>query len=534
MDNNSKKGSLLTISYGIIKKYKERCDDSMLSINKIINLLTDHGLLKEYISNGVWHFSPKESLASSMIENITYDSREINDKSLFFCKGLAFKQEYLEQALSKGARVYVTEKNYEIETDAIGIVVTDIKKAMAVISMHFYDNPQEKLAIIAYTGTKGKTTAAYFSKFILDRGTKGKTALLSTMETILDGKTATQSLLTTPEAVDLYRMMAEAVANGMTHLVMEVSSQAYKTQRVYGLEFDVALFLNISEDHIGAIEHPDFDDYFYCKRQLMTHAKKVIINRNTDYFEIIKEVSEQARAEVLTYGDSSVSADYTFLPSKNGKGEFSVTSITDELDLTGDYRINLLGDFNQGNALSAMMATALVGANKDVMIDGLSAAKVPGRMDTITTNSGVPIYVDFAHNLLSLETLLSFVKKEHPEGKLIVMIGSTGGKGESRRRDFGQVLSELADVAILTSDDPGVESAASIAAEIEKHLATDVTRMTELDRELAIKLALDTATENDVIVLAGKGSDKYQVIGTERTVYEGDLEIATKFIKGGY
>lgn len=506
----------------------------MLSINKIINLLTTHELLKEYIIDDVWHFSANESQNSQLINHITYDSRSVNSTSLFFCKGLAFKQAYLEQALELGAACYVTEKNYEITSPATAIIVTDIKKAMAVISMAFYDYPQDKLNIIAYTGTKGKTTAAYFSKYILDEATMQKTALLSTMETILDGKTAVKSLLTTPEAVDLYRMMAEAVTNGMTHLVMEVSSQAYKTQRVYGLEFDVALFLNISEDHIGTIEHPDFDDYFYCKRQLMKHAKHVIINRNTDFFDIINEVSQQFGAEVLTYSDGTIPADYVFQPSAEGKGAFSVCSNKDSLSIDGDYRINLLGDFNQGNALSAMMATAIVGAKSEAMVTGLDQAKVPGRMDTITTTKGVPVYVDFAHNLLSLETLLTFVRKEHPAGKLIVMIGSTGGKGESRRRDFGHVLTKLADTAILTSDDPGTESPADIVAEIESYLAGHIKKHIELDRRKAIELALRLANEEDVIVLAGKGSDKYQIIGTERMPYEGDLEIATKLIEGGY
>lgn len=505
----------------------------MLSINNIINLLIEHKLLKEYITDGVWHFSPNDELEEKKVEHITYDSRAVVDGSLFFCKGLAFKVDYLEQALDLGAGIYISETNFEIDTDAIGIIVTDIKKAMAVISMAFYDYPQNKLKIIAYTGTKGKTTAAYFSKAILNHSTNNKTAMLSTMETILDGKTATKSLLTTPEAVDLYRMMAEAVTNGMTHLVMEVSSQAYKTQRVYGLTFDVAIFLNISEDHIGTIEHPDFDDYFYCKRQLMTNAKKVIINRNSDFFDIIKEVAEVAGADVLTYGDELTSAAYQYVPAETGKGAFSIVSNNDTLDLNGNYRINLLGDFNQGNALSAMIATALVGATSEDMALGLANATVPGRMDTTKSTKGIPVYVDFAHNYLSLHTLLSFVKKEHPASKIHVVIGSTGGKGESRRKDFGVVLSELADNVILTSDDPGIESAQEIAQQIEMHLADTVSRQIELDRATAIKMAFDSAEKQDVIVLAGKGSDKYQVIGTNRVSYEGDLEIANKLIEGG-
>ena len=166
---------------------------------------------------------------------------------------------------------------YEVPAQ-LGIIVTDIKKAMAVLSMAFYDYPQNKLKLIGFTGTKGKTTAAYFTKYILDVATQQKTALLSTMNSTLDGKTFFKSALTTPESLDLYRMMATAVANGMTHFIMEVSSQAYKTNRVYKLFFDVGIFLNITPDHISPIEHPTFDDYFYCKRQLITHSKVIVLN----------------------------------------------------------------------------------------------------------------------------------------------------------------------------------------------------------------------------------------------------------------
>ncbi|MDF0479977.1 UDP-N-acetylmuramoyl-L-alanyl-D-glutamate--L-lysine ligase [Vagococcus sp. PNs007] len=506
----------------------------MITLAKIANLLKENQLVREFIIDNEWHYAISEDVAESTISHITYDSRAIKEGSLFFCKGLAFKSDYLEQAIADGAGFYVTEVNYEIQSDAVGIIVTDIKKAMALISMAFYDFPQDELKVIAYTGTKGKTTAAYFCKYILEKATNQKTALLSTMETILDGKTSIKSLLTTPESVDLYRMMREAVSNGMSHLVMEVSSQAYKTDRVYGLNFDVGIFLNISEDHIGTIEHPDFDDYFYCKRQLLKHSKQVILNKNSDFYAILEDVAKESTDKVITYGDDSVEADYTFIPSSEGKGKFEVVAKEDKLAIAGDYAINLLGDFNQGNALSAMMATALVGAKKEAMSEGLSLAKVPGRMDSCVTNKGVPVYVDFAHNLLSLHTLLSFVKKEHPESKLVVLIGSTGGKGVSRRHDFGNVLSELADIAVLTSDDPGHEKAEDIIAEIQETMTDTVRCEIEVDREKAIELALNLAGENDVVVLAGKGSDKYQVIGDERTPYEGDLEIANKLIEGGY
>src|SRR5699024_1222613 len=149
--------------------------------------------------------------------------------------------------------------------------VSDVRKAMAVIAREFYQWPQNKLKLIGVTGTKGKTTTAYLLKDILQYTTNHKTALLSSIEISVDGKNFVDAHLTTPESLDLYRMMAEAVENGMSHLIMEVSSQAYKLHRVYGLHFDVGFFLNISPDHIGPLEHPSFEDYFYCKRQLLVN-----------------------------------------------------------------------------------------------------------------------------------------------------------------------------------------------------------------------------------------------------------------------
>lgn len=504
----------------------------MLSLKTLTEILVEKGLLKEFIYQNKWHYHVPEQIASEVVSHMTYDSRDIQQGSLFFCKGLSFKQPYLEQAISAGAFFYVSEKVYEVAHSGLGIIVTDIKKAMAVVGMAFYDYPQNDLKIIAYTGTKGKTTAAYFCKYIMEGATAQRTALFSTMETVLDGQTATKSLLTTPESLDLYRMMREAVSNGMSHLIMEVSSQAYKTDRVYDLTFDVGVFLNISPDHIGAIEHPDFDDYFYCKRQLLSHSKQLIINKDSDYYEMLAEISADHTDRVFTYAQGPSEADYTFQPLSSG--EFSVNSQADTLGINGTYAINLPGDFNQGNALSAIIATRLVGAEQGVIRDGLSKARVAGRMEKMVTTKGTSVYVDYAHNFLSLHTLLLFVKNEHPDGKLYVLIGSTGGKGVSRRQDFGRVLSEFADVAILTTDDPGDEQPEAIIADITATLNEQVERRTILDRKEAITYALNTANGEDVVVLAGKGNDLYQSVNGERIPYEGDLKITESLIGSGY
>lgn len=172
---------------------------------------------------------------------------------------------------------------------------------MVVLAQAFYQNPQEQLFTIAITGTKGKTTTAYLTHQLINQMTDHKCALFSSEETILDGKTKMKSSLSTPEALVIYQQMAQTVENQMTHLVMEVSSQAYKIKRVFGLTFDVGLFLNIGHDHISPIEHPTFEDYFYCKRQLILHSKKMILNADMPYFDLLVETCQQAKVDYLTF-----------------------------------------------------------------------------------------------------------------------------------------------------------------------------------------------------------------------------------------
>lgn len=495
------------------------------SIETIRTLLLKENLLKEFVSADGWHLTT--DLEKSFTA-LSYDSRSVNSQTLFFCKGLNFKTEYLISALENGLEVYVAEEPYEVSAK-LGIIVTDIRKAMAVLSMAFYDYPQEKLKLVAFTGTKGKTTAAYFTKAILDVTTNKKTALLSTMNTTLDGVTYFKSHLTTPESLDLYRMMAQAVENGMTHLVMEVSSQAYKTQRVYGLHYDVGIFLNISPDHISPIEHPTFDDYFYCKRQLLINSKQAVVNHDSDYYDLLEETCQLHQIPLWTYGRSE--ADYLVTTTEKRQA-FTLKNENDSLALNSTYEILLAGGFNQENAASALIASALVGATAQDGQNGLSQARVPGRMEQLQSQNGAAIYVDYAHNYLSLKTLLEFAKNEHPNGRVIVVLGSPGGKALSRRQDFGKILSEQADIAILTADDPAFEDPQKIAEEISAAITEPRLEIHyEMDRSQAIAQAIALAKAEDSVILAGKGQDLYQKINGEDTPYEGDYQIAKHLIE---
>lgn len=498
----------------------------MLTLTQIQQILEKENLLREFITPDRW------SLAAPFEKNfhkLSYDSREADADTLFFCKGNNFQVRYLEQALQTGLTCYIAEQPYEVDA-ALAIIVTDIRKALAVLSMAFYDYPQNKLKLIGITGTKGKTTVAYFTKKILDITTQQKTALLSTLNTTLDGVTFFKSKLTTPESLDLYRMMAEAVTNGMTHLVMEVSSQAYKVARVYGLTFDVGIFLNISPDHIGPIEHPTFEDYFYCKRQLVANSRQMILHHEIDHFDLLNELAKAKNIPVITYGNK-IEADYQVKPLEHPLA-FSLTGAKDSLMLNGTYEILLAGDFNKENAAAALIASALVGADQTAGQQGLAEALVPGRMNLLLKPNGAHIYVDYAHNYLSMKSLLAFAKEQHPAGEILVITGSTGNKAESRRAGLGQAIGEYADVAVLTSDDPNYEDPQKIAAEIQQGIQNDQVQVHfEKDRKQAIQQAIQSAGPNDAIILAGKGTDKYMTVNGENLPYEGDYHLAELFIK---
>lgn len=482
----------------------------MITLEKTLDILKNDHNLREIIFHNHYSLDWKENPSFS---KISFDSREADKSTLFFAKGATFKKEYLEQAIENGLTFYVSQVDYELDIPAI--IVTDIKKAMSLIAMEFYGHPENDLKIIAFTGTKGKTTTAYFAYNILKQS--HRPAMFSTMNTTLDGKTFFKSKLTTPESLDLFKMMATAVQNGMTHLIMEVSSQAYLVERVYGLTFDVGAFLNISPDHIGPIEHPTFEDYFYHKRLLMANSKAVVVNAGMDYFDVVAQ--QVANTPHDFYGKGS---DNTI---ENGRAfDFDVTG-----KLAGHYDIQLIGSFNQENAVAAGLACLRLGTSLADIQKGIAQTSVPGRMEVITQTNGAKVFVDYAHNGDSLEKLLSVVE-EHQKGDLHLILGATGNKGESRRADFARVINAHPNLhVILTADDPNYEDPQAIAEEI----ASQVTRPLDIqvDREKAISQAMArTNNETDAVIIAGKGADAYQIVNGERTAYAGDLNIAKNYL----
>ncbi|MEJ6400477.1 UDP-N-acetylmuramoyl-L-alanyl-D-glutamate--2,6-diaminopimelate ligase [Nicoliella lavandulae] len=503
-----------------------------LKIAEITTLLKEHALLESVtVANEQTQFA-----------GVEYDSRAVTDNDLFFCKG-NFKPAYLTSAQQNGATGYVAEHSMDND-EMTAIIVNDVQKAMALLGAAFYDYPQNQLFTIAYTGTKGKTTSAYFTHQILQQSTADKTALFSTIDTVVGNQPDQRfkSHLTTPESLDIFKNMRAAVDNGMTHLVMEVSSQAYKKNRVYGLHFDVGIFLNISPDHIGPNEHPTFADYLHCKEQLLVNSTVCIIDAQTDYlndvYQTAKATSQPSDIYLFARRNApmqlALPIDVEFVSTSDtlNDNEIEVTA-DDRLSLAGHYQIAIAGDYNEANATAAAIAANIAGADRAQIANGLAHVLIPGRMESYRSHSHGTVYVDYAHNYASMHALLSFLKRENPTGKVIVVVGSPGNKGEDRREGFGQALTESADVAFLTTDDPAFEDPKTIAMEIDAHIDHHQVQVhMVMDREQAIADAIQMAGPNDMVVVAGKGRDPYQKINGVDVPYATDSVVVKNILKG--
>ena len=330
-----------------------------LTLESAVRLLDRHGLLREIIRGDVWTLDPHDIKGfDEPFSAITYDTRKVEPGTFLCCKG-RFKAEYLQGIDERGLAAYVSENDFSDTTQAPGLIVDDVRKAMALLSAEFYGRPQDQLKVVGITGTKGKTTTAYLTQAMLNGCSGGKCALFSSVDNCLDGHTYVESDLTTPESMDAFRMMREAADNGMEYLVMEVSSQAYKVDRVFGLTFDVAAFLNISPDHISPIEHPTFEDYFHCKRQIVKNCRSLVLGTACAHADLIRQDAAIADIPITAFalGEASA-ADVTAWPESADHSRFAIAVEGEQI---GSLSLQLDGDFNYANAAAAIAIAHAVG-----------------------------------------------------------------------------------------------------------------------------------------------------------------------------
>ena len=475
------------------------------TLRKYLELLEEEGLVE---------YSSLRDAGGAELVHLTYASGHAVPGTLFLCKGAAFKEEYLMEAIQRGATAYVSEQRYEACGQVPHIIVNNMRKAMAVLSKKFYGAPDERLKVVGVTGTKGKTTTAYYIKAILDAYQRDQgrqpSGLISTIETY-DGCRCQESRLTTPESPELFGHFRNAADSGLQYMTMEVSSQALKYQRVRKITFDVGVFLNISEDHISPAEHQDFEDYFSSKLSIFRQTGTACVNLDSDHAQQVLKAARMA-GHIVTFGTKG-EPDILGRDVRMQQGHLSFEVVCKEF--TRRFELAMHGLFNVENALAAIAAAYSMGIPAEYMERGLAQARVRGRMEQYCSADGkVAAIVDFAHNRLSFEKLFDSVMLEYPGWRLVSIFGCPGGKAYNRRRDLGLIAGLYSQKLYLVADDPGTEAPMEISREIGRY-AEIVGCPYECieDRGQAIRKAIHEATEKTVILVLGKGSEAWQKYG---------------------
>jgi len=443
------------------------------------------------------------------ITELVNDSRKVVEGSVFVCiRGAVWDgHAYVKDVAAKGAIAVIVEKDVEAPEGLTVIKVKDTRYALALTSAAYFGYPADKLKVIGITGTKGKTTTTYMVKSILE-GVGHKVGLIGTIEAIIGDKVI-PAANTTPESFTIHKYFAEMVEAGCDSVVMEVSSQGLMLHRTAGIPFEIGIFTNLGEDHIGPNEHKDFDDYKYCKGLLFKQCKLGIANVDDKWFE---DVFAGATCKTETFGFSekadlrAVNVEHVSRPGYLGM-KFDVKGLMDF-----NVEIDIPGEFSVYNSLTAIA----VCRHFDVPVENIKAAikvaKVKGRIEMVKVSDDFTLMIDYAHNAMSLASLLNTLRDYNP-GRIVTIFGCGGNRSRSRRFEMGETSGNLSDFTIITSDNPRFEEPQDIVNDIITGIEkTEGEYVAIIDRKEAIRYAIENGRVGDVIILAGKGHETYQEI----------------------
>lgn len=436
------------------------------------------------------------------------DSREVSLGALFFCVpgSVVDGHNFAADVAAKGAAVLVVEHPVEVPASVTVIQVKSSRYAMSMISSAYFGEPAKKLTVIGITGTKGKTTTAYMLQAMLNRAGH-KTGLVGTIETVI-GDRHIPAANTTPESLKLQKYLRDMVEAGMDSVVMEVSSQGLMLDRVAGIVFDYGIFSNLSEDHIGPNEHKTFTEYKMWKKKLFSQCKTGFFNVDDSYADFMME---DVPCEVITFGVKQADYMASDIHLYNENGALGVAyRVTGRMD--ADVAVNMPGNFSVHNSLAAICVAKALGVPEARILDVLKGIQVKGRVELIPISDAFTILIDYAHNAVSLESILDCLREYKPR-RLISLFGCGGNRSKARRYEMGEVSGLKADLTIITSDNPRDEEPLDIIKDIVTGIQKTNGEYVEIpDRKEAFRYAIMHAREGDVIVLAGKGHEDYQEI----------------------
>lgn len=451
--------------------------------------------------------------ADMQIENVVYDSRKVTEGSLFICieGGTADGHTFIPDVVKKGAKALIVTKDVSgllpADADVTVVRVKDSRYALAFVSAAYFGHPAEKLKVIGITGTKGKTTTTYLVKSILEHAGH-KVGLVGTIEAVI-GQEHIPANNTTPESYVLQEYFAKMVEAGCDTVVMEVSSQGLMLHRTQGFVFDYGIFTNIEPDHIGPLEHKDFADYMHCKGLLFKQCRVGIVNCDDAHYQ---DVIRDHTCKIETFGFSE-NADYRAQDLKliSGAGFLGIDfKARGKVNL--DIELHAPGRFSVYNALCAIAICNHFGVTADEVKEALLQAHVKGRIELVKVSDDFTLMIDYAHNAMALESLLTTLREYKPK-RLVCLFGCGGNRSKLRRYEMGEVSGKLADLTVITSDNPRNEEPQAIIDDIKVGISkTDGKYVEIIDRKEAIAYVIRHGQPGDVIVLAGKGHEDYQEI----------------------
>lgn len=472
------------------------------------------------------------------ISGVAFDSREVKEGYLFVAiKGVKTDGHlYIAKAVELGASAVICEdadeyRKYKSEYTAVSFfLVKNARRALAIVSKHFYDNASDKMTIIGLTGTKGKTSTSFMISKILNEAGH-RCGIIGTTGAYFEEFYLEMSH-STPESRDLHALFAKMYSLGATHIVMEVSSQALMMYRVYGVKFEVGIFTNISPDHIGEGEHTDFDDYLYCKSKLFTMCKKAVINADSDRAQYILDVCKVNDVEVITYGCEREDVNYRAAGEKfyidgGMKTHFDMVA----KDRKYSVEVSVPGKFSVFNALCAASCAFTLGVGFDSISAALKNVKVIGRIEPVENPKlKAPVIIDYAHNAMSLESLFSAVKAYNPK-RIICVFGCGGNRSKLRRYEMGEISGKNADLSIITADNSRFEELDDIIADILIGMGkTNGKYEIVKDRKEAIYRAIELSREGDIVLLAGKGQETYLDVKGVKTHFD-EREVVNSYFE---